>query len=102
MNRINDDVAAIYPERYGVLETERRDRKGEFRRLWIVRINAAARENGLSYSVFMNGLKKAGVALNRKMLSEMAIRDALSFKQLIGIAKNDSIRMESPAGTRTQ
>lgn len=82
--------------------TGRKDRKGDLRKLWIVRINAAARENGLSYSVFMNGLKKAGVTLNRKMLSEMAIRDASSFKQLIGIAKNDSIRMESPTGARAR
>lgn len=82
--------------------TGRKDRKGDFRQLWIARINAAVRENGLSYSVFMNGLKKAGVTLNRKMLSEMAIRDASSFKQLIGIAKNDSIRMESPTGARTR
>ncbi len=82
--------------------TGRKDRKGEIRQLWIVRINAAARENGLSYSAFMNGLKKAGVTLNRKMLSEMAIRDASSFKELIGIAKNDSIRMESTARARTR
>lgn len=82
--------------------TGRKDRKGDLRKLWIVRINAAAREHGLSYSVFMNGLKKAGVTLNRKMLSEMAIRDASSFEQLVGIAKNDSTRMESPTGARAR
>lgn len=68
--------------------TGRKDHKGEVRQLWITRINAATREEGLSYSRFMSGLKKAGVTLNRKMLSEMAIRDAASFKQLISIAKN--------------
>ncbi|MHB2025054.1 MAG: 50S ribosomal protein L20 [Elusimicrobiota bacterium] len=64
----------------------RKDRKGDFRSLWITRINAACREHGLSYSRFMSGLKKAGIALNRKMLSEMAIRDAASFKKLIALS----------------
>ncbi len=67
--------------------TGRKDKKGDFRSLWIERINAACREQGTSYSRFMNGLKKAGVTLNRKMLSEMAIRDASSFKELVGLAK---------------
>ena len=66
----------------------RKDKKGEFRSLWITRINAAVREEGMSYSKFINGLKKAGVNLNRKMMSEMALRDADSFKQLVAIAKN--------------
>ena len=66
----------------------RKDRKGQTRRLWIARINAAVREEGLTYSTFIKGMKKAGIVLNRKMLSEMAIRDAASFKQLAGIAKN--------------
>ena len=65
----------------------RKDKKGDFRSLWIERINAACREQGTSYSRFMAGLKKAGVTLNRKMLSEMAIRDAGSFKELVGLAK---------------
>ncbi|HVE12042.1 MAG TPA: 50S ribosomal protein L20 [Elusimicrobiota bacterium] len=67
--------------------TGRKDRKGEFRSLWVTRINAAAREEGMSYSRFMAGLKKAGVAINRKMLSEMALRDAASFKKLAALSK---------------
>ena len=66
---------------------DRRNKKRNIRRLWITRINAAARINGLSYSVFMNGLKKAGVELNRKMLSEMAIHDPASFNALVETAK---------------
>ena len=61
---------------------DRRVRKREIRKLWIARINAGARLNGLSYSVFMNGLKKAGVELDRKILSDMAITDPASFAQL--------------------
>lgn len=67
---------------------DRKDRKGEFRQLWITRINAAVREEGMSYSRFINGLKKAGVTLNRKMLSEMAIKDPASFKQIAALAAN--------------
>jgi large subunit ribosomal protein L20 len=67
--------------------TGRKDRKGDFRSLWIQRINAACRENGTSYSQFMAGLKKAGLLLNRKMLSEMAVRDGQSFKQLVTLAR---------------
>ncbi len=65
----------------------RKNKKGEFRKLWIARINAAARLNGLSYSKFMNGLKKAGVEINRKMLADMAINDSNSFSKLVKIAK---------------
>ena len=65
----------------------RRLRKRDFRRLWITRINAAARLNGLSYSRMMDGLKKAGVEINRKMLAEMAVNDAAAFTQLTEIAK---------------
>ncbi len=65
----------------------RKLRKRDFRKLWISRINAAARMNGLSYSKFINGLKLAGVNINRKMLSEMAIHDAEGFKQLVDVAK---------------
>ncbi len=65
----------------------RKDKKGDFRSLWIERINAACREHGLSYSRFMAGLKKANIALNRKMLSEMAIRDGSSFKKLVALAQ---------------
>ncbi len=66
----------------------RKERKREFRRLWIARINAAARLNGLSYSKFMYGLKLAGIDLNRKMLSEMAISDPEGFTALVEIAKS--------------
>ena len=65
----------------------RRERKGDMRRLWICRINAAARLGGLSYSRFMEGLNKAGVAVNRKMLSELAVSDPAAFSKLVEIAK---------------
>ena len=66
---------------------DRRNKKREIRRLWITRINAAARINGLSYSKFMYGLKLAGVELNRKVLSDMAINDAEGFAKLAELAK---------------
>ena len=66
----------------------RKQRKGQFRSLWIARINAAARMNGLSYSRFMYGLKLAGVELNRKVLSDMAINDAEGFTTLAELAKS--------------
>ncbi|MBQ5841272.1 MAG: 50S ribosomal protein L20 [Clostridia bacterium] len=65
----------------------RRQRKRDFRRLWIARINAAAKLNGMNYSTFMNGLKKAGVSLNRKMLAELAVSDAAAFTALVEQAK---------------
>ncbi len=65
----------------------RKQRKREFRQLWIARINAAARMNDISYSKLMHGLKLAGVEINRKMLSEMAISDPEGFKQLTDVAK---------------
>ena len=65
----------------------RKERKRQFRRLWIARINAAARMNGLSYSKLMHGLKLAEVEVNRKMLSEMAINDAEGFTKLCEVAK---------------
>jgi len=61
---------------------DRKARKRDFRKLWITRINAAARMNGLSYSKFINGLKKSGITLNRKMLAEMAVNDFEAFSQL--------------------
>lgn len=67
---------------------DRRDRKGQFRRLWITRINAAARQNGLSYSQFMAGLKAAEVEIDRKMLAEMAVNDPDSFVALVELAKS--------------
>ncbi len=66
----------------------RKQRKRQFRQLWIARINAAARMNGLSYSKFMHGLKLAGVEVNRKMLSEMAISDPAGFAALAELAKS--------------
>lgn len=66
----------------------RKERKRQFRQLWIARINAAARLNGLSYSKFMYGLKLAGVDVNRKMLAEMAVNDAEGFKTLAELAKS--------------
>ena len=66
----------------------RKMKKREFRNLWITRINAACRANGINYSSFMNGLKKSGIELNRKMLSEMAIHDSASFAKLIETAKS--------------
>ncbi len=66
---------------------DRRARKRDFRRLWIVRINAAARLYGLSYSIFINGLKKAGVALDRKILADLAVRDQATFAKLAELAK---------------
>ena len=65
----------------------RKERKRQFRQLWIARINAAARMNGLSYSKFMYGLKQAGVVMNRKVLSDMAINDAEGFAKLAELAK---------------
>jgi len=62
---------------------DRRARKRDFRKLWITRINAAARMNGMNYSRFMNGLKKAGIQLNRKMLADMAVNDKESFAKLV-------------------
>jgi large subunit ribosomal protein L20 len=66
---------------------DRKVRKRDFRSLWIIRINAAVRESGMTYSQFMNGLKKAGVALDRKVLAEMAYAGGESFKNLISQAK---------------
>ena len=66
----------------------RRLRKRDFRRLWITRINAAARLNGLSYARMMDGLKKAGVEINRKMLAELAVNDAAAFSNLAELAKS--------------
>ena len=66
----------------------RKERKRQFRQLWIARINAAARMNGISYSKFMYGLKLANIDINRKMLSEMAINDAEGFAKLVEVAKS--------------
>lgn len=66
---------------------DRRRKKRDFRRLWIVRINAAAREQGLTYGAFMNGLKRAGVSLNRKILAEMAMTGDPAFGELAALAR---------------
>ena len=66
---------------------DRRNRKRDFRRLWIVRINAATRQNDLSYSQFVHGLKQAGVELDRKVLADIAMHDAATFNQLVQTAK---------------
>lgn len=66
----------------------RKDKKSNFRKLWIARINAAARMNGLTYSTLIAGLKKANVVINRKMLAELAVNDAAAFTKIAEIAKN--------------
>ena len=66
----------------------RKDRKSDFRKLWIARINAAARMNGITYSKLIAGLKKANVAINRKMLAEVAVNDPKAFTEIANIAKN--------------
>ena len=65
----------------------RKQKKRQFRQLWIARISAAAKLNGMNYSTFMNGCKKAGISLNRKMLSEIAINDAAGFTAIVDKAK---------------
>jgi large subunit ribosomal protein L20 len=67
---------------------DRRDRKGQFRRLWIQRINAAARAEGITYGRFIEGLSKAGVEVDRKILADLAVRDAAVFAALVGTAKS--------------
>jgi large subunit ribosomal protein L20 len=69
---------------------DRRQKKRDFRKLWITRINAAARMNGLSYSRLMHGLKLAGIEVNRKMLAELAVSDANAFAELASVAKQQS------------
>ena len=74
---------------------DRRQKKREFRKLWITRINAACRMNDISYSKFINGLSRAGVEVNRKMLSELAINDMDAFKELVEIAKSGKVKETS-------
>jgi large subunit ribosomal protein L20 len=71
---------------------DRKQRKGDMRGLWIARINAAARQNGLAYSQLMFGLKEAGVEVNRKMLADMALNDAASFSGLVELAKGKLVK----------
>ncbi|MDR1741732.1 MAG: 50S ribosomal protein L20 [Synergistaceae bacterium] len=81
--RAREAYLAALSRAYG----DRKRKKRDYRRLWITRISAAVRAEGMSYSVFINGLKKAGIVLNRKMLSELAIHDAPAFKLLVARAK---------------
>jgi large subunit ribosomal protein L20 len=82
-------TASVAVDRAGMYAyRDRRNRKREFRRLWIVRIGAAARENGLSYSKLMGGLNKAGINLDRKILADMAVRDPSAFSQLASIVRS--------------
>ena len=76
----------------------RRRKKRDFRRLWVLRINAAARLHDLSYSQFMNGLKLAGVILDRKALAELAVRDPEAFAHLVGRARDARAAAAAPAG----
>ena len=76
---------------------DRRNKKREIRRLWITRINAAARINGLSYSVFMNGLKKAGIELDRKVLADMAVNDPAAFAAVAELAEEGPVSSKAPA-----
>lgn len=69
---------------------DRRDKKNDFRRLWITRINAATRQEGLSYSRFMSGLRKSGVEVNRKILADLAVQHPDAFKRLVEVAKSQS------------
>ena len=71
---------------------DRRQKKREFRKLWIVRINAACRDNEISYSRFIEGLNKAGIEVNRKMLSEIAINDPKAFSELVKVAKSGKVK----------
>jgi large subunit ribosomal protein L20 len=69
---------------------DRRNKKRQFHRLWVIRINAAARANGVSYSQFMFGLRSAGIEINRKMLAELAVSDSASFTNLVTLARDSS------------
>ena len=82
--RAREAYLAALSRAYG----DRKRKKRDFRRLWITRISAATRSEGMSYSVFMNGLKKAGIVMNRKMLSELAIHDMEAFRSLMGQARS--------------
>jgi len=69
--------------------THRKDKKADFRKLWISRINAASRQNGLAYSKFINGLTKAGIKVDRKILADLAVNDPKGFKKLVDVAKKN-------------
>ena len=82
--RAKEAFLAALSRAYG----DRKRKKRDYRKLWITRISAATRAEGMSYSTFINGLKKAGITMNRKMLSELAIHDAAAFRELIARAKS--------------
>jgi large subunit ribosomal protein L20 len=82
--RAKEAFLAALSRAYG----DRKRKKRDFRKLWITRISAATRSEGMSYSAFINGLKKAGITLNRKMLSELAIHDMPAFRELVAQAKS--------------
>jgi large subunit ribosomal protein L20 len=82
--RAKEAFLAAMSRSYG----DRKRKKRDYRRMWIVRISAATRSEGMNYSSFINGLKRAGVTMNRKMLSELAIHDASAFRQLVAQAKS--------------
>ena len=84
LRRANESVLHALDYAY----RDRRDRKGQFRRLWIQRINAAARSEGLTYGRLIDGLTKAGVQVDRKMLADLAVRDSAAFAALVGTAKS--------------
>ncbi len=75
----------------------RKDRKGDFRKLWIARINAAARANGISYSQFMAGLKAAGATVDRKILADLAVRDSAAFSAFVETARNGLEKLKGAA-----
>ena len=81
---------------------DRRQNKRNFRKLWITRINAACRLNNISYSKFINGLNKAGIEINRKMLSEIAINDKEAFKNLVEVAKSGKVQEVKTAKKETK
>lgn len=81
---------------------DRRTKKRDFRKLWITRINAACRQNDISYSRFINGLSKAGIEINRKMLSEIAIDDPKTFAGLVATAKKETVKVEEKAAPKKE
>lgn len=81
--------AMIHSLKYAYVH--RRDRKGDMRRLWILRVNAASRAQGITYAQLMNGLKKSGIKLNRKLLADMAVREPAAFVELATVVKSKII-----------
>jgi large subunit ribosomal protein L20 len=80
---------------------DRRARKGDFRQLWIQRINAATREHGMSYSRFIAGLKAAEVEVDRKILADLAVRDSVAFAALVEVARHAPVTISTPTGATT-